>query len=86
LLTQAADAEAASTGAGPGAALLHTVLRAGRVIHTLQQYYNITLEEKHVPLLPVRDAQASFLKETMVKRERTEGRTKICKDAHGLNI
>ena len=37
---------------------------------------SFTLEEKQVPLLPVSETQASFLKETMVKSERTEGRTR----------
>ena len=34
----------------------------------------ITLAEKQVPLFPESEAQASFLKETMVKRERTGGK------------
>ena len=34
----------------------------------------ITFAEKQVPLFPESEAQASFLKETMVKRERTGGK------------
>ena len=47
---------------------------------TDRAHRTLTLEEKQVPLLPVSETQASFLKETMVKRERTEGRTRGLED------